>query len=150
MSAAGQYLVGQLGFQELRAQYPDVRWVGGLTLGADPVAYAVAHRSWLEEDPINAFTVRKKAKSHGTGRRIEGGLPTGVSVVAIEDTLTSGASALDAVAALEGYGVEVRAVFALVDRGAGGAEAVRDAGYPLVALFTAKELLEASRHVEVD
>jgi orotate phosphoribosyltransferase len=148
MSAEGQYLVGQLGFQVLRAQYPEVRWVGGLTLGADPIAYAVAHRSWLEEDPIDAFTVRKQAKSYGTGRRIEGGLPTGVSVVAVEDTLTSGSSALDAVAALEEHGVEVRAVFTLIDRGAGGAEAVRDAGYPLLTLFTAAELLEVSRHAE--
>ena len=140
----GQYLVGQVGFRALRAECPDVRWIGGLTLGADPIAYAIAHRSWLEEEPIDAFTVRKKTKEHGTGRRVEGGLPTGVPVVAVEDTLTTGGSALEAIAALEAHGVEVRSVLALVDRDAGGAEVIQAAGYTLLTLFTADELLEAS------
>ncbi len=144
MSAEGQFLVGHIGYQTLREQYSAVRWVGGLTLGADPIAYAIAHRSWLEDDPIDAFTVRKSAKTHGTTRRIEGGLPPGAPVVIIEDTLTTGTSALEAIGAVELHEATVVAVLALVDRHAGGSEAIREAGYPLITLFSASELLEAS------
>ena len=146
MSAEGQFLVGQVAFQALREQEPSVCWVGGLTLGADPVAYAIAQRSWMEGDPIEAFTIRKQPKTHGTGQRIEGGLPSGVSVMVVEDTLTSGKSALQAIKVLEDHEDTVLGVLALVDRGAGGAEVVRAAGYPLITLFTAAELLKASGH----
>ena len=144
MSAEGQFLVGKVAYEALREREPDVRWVGGLTLGADPVAYAIAHRSWMEGDPIEAFTIRKQTKTYGAGQRIEGGLPSGVPVVAVEDTLTSGASALGAVEVLEDHGVTVLGVLTLVDRDVGGGEAIRAAGYPLITLFTAAELLEAS------
>lgn len=142
MSAEGQFLVGCVSFGLLRERFPTTAWVGGLTLGADPIAYAIAHRSWLEESPIEAFTVRKEAKGHGTARKIEGGLPEGSSVVVIEDTLTSGGSALKAVAAVEEHGAEVLAVLTLVDREAGGRALIEDAGYPLLSLFTARDLLE--------
>ena len=98
----------------------------------------------MEGDPIEAFTIRKQTKTHGTGQRIEGGLPSGVPVVVVEDTLTSGASALGAIEVLEDHGVTVLEVLTLVDRDVGGGEAIRAAGYPLITLFTAAELLEAS------
>jgi orotate phosphoribosyltransferase len=144
MSAEGQALVGHLGLEALREVPPFARWVGGLTMGADPIAYAIAHRSWLEGDPVNAFSVRKKPKEHGTGRRIEGGLPPGVPVMVVEDTLTSGASALQAVRATEDHGASVTGVLTLVDREAGGADAIREAGYALTILFTVTELLAAA------
>jgi orotate phosphoribosyltransferase len=143
MSAEGQALVGALGYQRLREIAPDVRWVGGLTLGADPIANAIAHRSWQEGVPVDAFTVRKAAKDHGTARRIEGGLPPGVPVLVVEDTLTSGGSALEAVSALRFHGAEVKGVLALVDREAGGVEALREAGLRVSVIFTAAELLAA-------
>ncbi len=141
MSAEGQFLVGTVGFEAMRKHWPDARWLGGLTLGADPIAYAVAHRSWLEGAPLGAFTVRKAGKEHGAGRRIEGGPPPGARVVIVEDTLTSGASSLSAAEAVEAEAGVIVGVLALVDRGAGGAERVRAAGHTLVSLFTAQELL---------
>lgn len=143
MSAEGQYLLGRLVHrlvvdEELR---PDV--VGGLTMGADPVAYAVAHTSWTSEPRIDAFSVRKEAKEHGTGRRIEGSEVSGRRAVVVEDTVTTGGSALDAAAAVEAGGGEVVAVVAVVDREEGGRKRVEEAGYPFFALFTAADLLDA-------
>jgi orotate phosphoribosyltransferase len=142
-SAEGQYLVGLEALRVLRETGHLPEWVGGLTMGADPVAYAVAHRSWIEASPINAFSVRKAAKAHGTGNRIEGGLPPGASVVVVEDALTSGSSSLQAIRVLEDHGVRILAVLTVVDREAGGEDALRAAGYPLLRLYTARELLEA-------
>jgi orotate phosphoribosyltransferase len=141
MSAEGQFLIGSVGRQVIREQWPAARWVGGLTLGADPIAYAIAHRGWMDGDPLGAFTVRKKAKDHGTAGLIEGGLKSGDPVVVVEDTLTSGASALQAVTAVESFGAKVLGVLTVVDREAGGRERIREAGYETTALFTATELL---------
>ncbi|MEX0856064.1 MAG: orotate phosphoribosyltransferase [Gemmatimonadota bacterium] len=144
MSAEGQFLIGLTGWESLREHFPGAGWVGGLTLGADPISYAIAHRSWLEGDAIEAFTVRKSPKEHGTGRRIEGGVLPGARVVVIEDTLTRGGSALEAVGVLADHGAEVLGVLTLVDREAGGSDRVREAGYPVHSLFTASELLRSA------
>lgn len=143
MSAEGQFLTGKVCWKALVDSAHAVSHVGGLTMGADPVAYAIAHRSWLEGKPLDAFSVRKEAKGHGLGKRIEGGLPTGARCVVVEDSMTTGSSALRAVAALETTGAEVVAVMTLVDREEGGREAVESAGHPLVAVFTGTELLAA-------
>lgn len=145
MSAEGQFLVGRVGLAAVRERWPDAAWVGGLTLGADPVSYAIAHRSWIDEEPVQAFTVRKQAKDHGTAGRIEGGLGKGEPVVVIEDTLTSGSSALQAVAAIEEFGAVILGVLTVVDREAGGREKIAEAGHDLVALYTASELVAAGR-----
>jgi len=142
-SAEGQYLVGIEALRVIREAGLEPEWVGGLTMGADPVACAVAHRSWIEESPVHAFSVRKATKTHGTGSRIEGGLPPGASVVVVEDALTSGGSSLEAVRALEEHGVTILAVLTVVDREAGGEGALRAAGYSLLRLYTAQELLDA-------
>ncbi len=146
-SAEGQFLVGIEALRSIREAGLDPRWVGGLTMGADPVAFAVAHRSWLDETPIQAFSVRKEAKGHGAGSRIEGGLPPGASVVVLEDTLTTGGSALRAIEALEEHGVRILAVLAVVDRESGGAAALEAAGYPSLRLYTAGELLATSDRI---
>jgi orotate phosphoribosyltransferase len=140
--AEGQALVGRLGLQALRSSGLRPSAVGGLTMGADPVAYAIAHASWLEGDPVNAFSVRREPKAHGTGRRVEGCFAAGERVVIVEDVITSGASALLACRAVESEGGRVLAVLALVDRGEGGVEAVEDRGYGVRALFRVAELLE--------
>ena len=100
-------LVGRVGFDRIRESGLDPTHVGGLTMGADPVSYAIAHRSFLDGRPIDAFSVRKKAKEHGTGQRVEGGLPTNARVVVIEDAVTSGGSALAAMDAVEEHGATV-------------------------------------------
>jgi orotate phosphoribosyltransferase len=141
MSGAGQRLVGRLGLALLDARgwRPDL--VGGLTLGADPVAYAIAHAAALAGRTLDAFTVRKEAKGHGAGRLIEGADVGGRDVVVIEDTVTTGGSALRAIEVLEAAGARIIGVLALVDRGEGGRMKLEAAGYTVAALATAAELL---------
>lgn len=141
MAGRGQMLIGRLGLAAIDAAgwSPDV--VGGLTLGADPVAYAVAHAATAAGRRLDAFTVRKKAKEHGTGRRVEGAALDGAAVVVVEDVVTSGASALEAARVVGGAGGHVLGVLAVVDREEGGRGHIEDAGYRLVSLLTASELL---------
>lgn len=141
MSGRGQLLIGRAGLKALdgRGWRPDA--VGGLTLGADPVSYAIAHAAAREGRAIEAFTVRKEAKTHGGGRQVEGPVEPGVRVVVIEDVVTTGGSALRAVQALRAFGATVIGVLALVDREEGGREAIEAAGHELVALYRVSELV---------
>jgi len=141
MSGIGQVLIGRLGLAAMDQAGWRPRAIGGLTLGADPVAYAIAHAATLEGRQLDAFTVRKQPKVHGTGRRIEGGLEAGASVVVTEDVVTTGGSALQAIEALAEAGASVLGVLAVVDREQGGRERLQEAGYTLVSLFSASELL---------
>lgn len=142
MSGAGQLLIGRLGLEALDAASWAPTVVGGLTLGADPVSYALAHAAAREGRTLDAFTVRKEAKGHGTGRRIEGGFRAGSEVVIIEDVVTTGDSALRATQVVEEAGGRVIGVLTVVDREERGRERIEGAGYPLIALFTASALLE--------
>lgn len=142
MSGAGQMLIGRLGLALLDARGWHAELVGGLTLGADPVAYAIAHAAALAGRNLDAFTVRKEAKGHGAGRLIEGADVNGRAVVVIEDTITTGGSALRAIEAVSTAGARVLGVLALVDRGEGGREKLESAGYDVASLATAAELLE--------
>ena len=139
--AEGQYLVGRLGLELLEREGLAPASVGGLTMGADPVAYAVAHASWIAGRPVHAFSVRKEPKDHGTGRRIEGCFAAGDRVVVVEDVVTSGGSALRAIEAVRAEGGEVLGVLALVDREGGGREAIERAGHRVLTLFRVSELL---------
>ena len=141
MHAEGQVLVGRLGFELLAEARLQPAAVGGLTMGADPVSYAIAHESWDRGRPINAFSVRKQAKGHGRGKRIEGCFESGDQVVVIEDAVTSGGSALEACRAVVAEGGVVLAVLTVVDRESGGRAAIEAAGYPLLSLFGIGELL---------
>ena len=113
--------------------------VGGLTLGADPVAYAMMYAAASRGTPIDAFVVRKAEKEHGTQRRIEGPDVAGRRVLAVEDTSTTGNSVLTAVDALEAAGAEVVGVAVIVDRGA--RQKVKDRGLPYVAVYELGELV---------
>lgn len=144
MSAEGQHLVGRVALGAIRDAGWDPEWVGGLTLGADPVAYAIAHRSFHEGPSIDAFTVRKTPKDHGTGRQIEGGLPAGARVVLLEDSVTSGGSALKAAEVVVAHGADVLGVLALVDREEGGRAAIEGAGYPFITVFRAADLVRGA------
>lgn len=145
MSAEGQMLVGRLAFDAIVASELNVTHVGGLTMGADPVAYAIAHRSWLDGRPLDAFSVRKKAKQHGTGQRIEGGLPRDAACLVIEDSMTTGNSALEAVSVLRAFGARPLGVLTVVDRQEGGRERLEAEGLPLIALFSGPELLKEAQ-----
>jgi orotate phosphoribosyltransferase len=144
MSAEGQHLCGRVAFELLLSAGINATHVGGLTMGADPLSYSIAHASFLAGSPMDAFSVRKEAKGHGTGQLVEGGLPEGARVVVVEDSMTTGNSALKAVSAVEAHGCTVAAVLTLVDREEGGRETVEEAGYPLLAVFTARELLASA------
>lgn len=139
LAAAAAPLVGLVFLQQL--QDLEIDAVAGLTLGADPIVSAVAVVSGQQAHPLDGLIVRKAAKEHGTGRRIEGPWRDGLRVAVVEDTMTSGASALDAARAVREAGGQVEAVWGLVDREEGAREAVEAEGYRFGAIFTLAELL---------
>lgn len=142
MSPDGLAVIGQLGLDAIREHFKEADAIGGLTLGADPVAYAIARESAETTRPLRAFTVRKEAKAHGTGRQIEGPFHPGDRVVVIEDVITTGGSALRAIEVLKAAGATVEGVLAVVDRHEGGQAAIEALGVRVVALTGAAELLE--------
>lgn len=139
LHAEGAWLIGNLLWERMA---PEVEGVGGLTLGADPIAASVAAVSFSRGRPIHAFIVRKEAKGHGTGSWIEGrrNLPDGSRVCIVEDTTTTGASLLKAVDRAEAEGLKVVQCFTIVDREEGAAEALKARGYQLEALVRRAEL----------
>jgi orotate phosphoribosyltransferase len=141
MSGEGLVLIGTLGLERLAARGWEPRLVGGLTIGADPVAYAIASAAHAQGLSLDAFTVRKQAKDHGTGQRIEGCFSAGAGgVLIVEDVITTGRSALEAIRAVEGEGGRVLGVLAVVDREEGGRATIQQAGYEVEALVTARDL----------
>ena len=140
MSGEGLVVIGTLGLARLTARgwAPDL--VGGLTLGADPVAYAIAAAARAQGRPLDAFSVRKQAKTHGTGRRIEGCFTAGAAVVVVEDVITTGQSAAEAIAAVTAEGGRVLGVLAVVDREEGGRILLEQAGHAVEALVTVTDL----------
>ena len=143
LTAEGHVLIGRLLFDRIRRIQPLPRGAGGLTLGADPLASAVALTSFLEGEPIDSFIVRKEPKGHGTGQWIEGRktIPDGSRVVVLEDVVTSGGSALKAIERCRAERLEVVGCFALVDRMEGGREAIEAQGVPLESLFTREDFI---------
>jgi orotate phosphoribosyltransferase len=142
MSPDGLSLIGPLARRIIEEIFGAVDSIGGLTLGADPIAYAIAYASAATEHPLRAFTVRKTPKAHGTGQQIEGPYRTGDRVVVIEDVVTTGASALQAAQVLGEAGATICGILALVDRDEGGREALESEGYKVHALVTRAGLLQ--------
>lgn len=143
LTAEGHFLVGQLFLAIIEARCPEVEAVGGLTMGADPLASAVATVSFIAGRPRAAFYVRKEPKGHGTANWIEGGksLRAGTPVVIVEDVVTTGASTLRAIERARIHQLDVRHVIALVDRQEElGREAIEKEA-SLTALFTKKDFL---------
>lgn len=141
MSPEGLVLIGRLGLEALRTSGWNVQAVGGLTLGADPVAYAIAYASTESDHLVRAFTVRKEAKTHGTGRLIEGPFVAGDRVAVVEDVITTGGSALKAIAAVQAAGGIVAGVLAVVDREEGGRQVIEDSGIPVLSLTTGAQIV---------
>ncbi len=138
LSPEGGYLTGKLMLEQLGGL--EIQAVGGLTLGADPVATAISVLSFREGRPIPAFLVRKDTKAHGKQQLIEGPLPEGARVAIVEDTVTTGESILTAVTAVEALGCTVAIVLCLVDRLEGARERIEGMGYRFDALFTIRDL----------
>ena len=119
---------------------PDATAIGGLTMGADPVAFVTAGVAATRGRPLKAFSVRKEAKDHGTGGRVAGVLDPGDKVVVTEDTVTRGTSLLEAAHVVRDAGAEVVLLVAVVDRG-GTVEAMAAAeGLPFRTVLTAPDL----------
>lgn len=141
MSPEGLSLIGPLGLDAIREAGWVVDSVGGLTLGADPIACAISYASASTPNPLRAFTVRKEAKTHGTGKLIEGPFRPGDRVAVIEDTITTGGSARRAIDAVRDAGGTVAGVLALVDREEGGREALEGLGLVVVSLVRASDIV---------
>jgi len=140
----GAFLIASLVLAKMRELKIKADAVGGLTLGADPMAASIAVVSGIEGNPLPGFIVRKEAKGHGMQRYIEGwdGAP-GSSVVIVDDVCTSGDSIIKACELVEAAGYRVAATFCVVDREEGGTQAIATR-YPFYPLFTAKQLLNGA------
>lgn len=142
MSPEGLALIGPLALEAIRERGWAADAVGGLTLGADPIAYAIAMASVSAPPLVRAFTVRKEAKQHGTGRLIEGPMREGDRVVVIEDVITTGGSALKAADAVQRAGARISGIMALVDREEGGRAVLEGRGFEVACLATLSQLLD--------
>lgn len=142
LSAEGHLLIGKLFFAAVRDRAPAVEAIGGLTLGADPLASACSCISAIEGQPLHAFLIRKTPKGHGTEEYLEGmnNLRPGMPVVILEDVVTTGASTIKAIERARAADLDVRFALALVDRDEGGREAV-EKHTPLVSLFTRHDFM---------
>jgi orotate phosphoribosyltransferase len=138
-NAQGLALIGEIIFQLIRDL--KVTAIGGLTMGADPIAHATALTSYMKGQPINAFSVRQKPKAYGTGGLLVGDVTPGDRAVVVEDVVTTGGSALRAVAAAREFGLQVVKVLILVDRQEGGMEAVAQEVPQVEAVFTISDLI---------
>ncbi|MDA3903634.1 MAG: orotate phosphoribosyltransferase [Desulfuromusa sp.] len=143
LHARGGLLVGQAFWDELKKFGVTIDGVGGLTLGADPIATAPSIAAQLEGVSVHAFIIRKEPKGHGTGQWLEGrkNLPPGSKVVIVEDVTTTGGSSMKAVERAIGAGLEVVGIVTLVDREEGAREAIEGAGQVLRTVFTKSEVI---------
>jgi orotate phosphoribosyltransferase len=143
----GAWLVGQvihaLVQSEALAQHIEINSIGGLTMGADPIALAVGMYSFFAKDtpPLRTFIVRKTPKSHGQAKLIEGNFKRGDTVVVIDDVVTRGDSTISAINAVEKEGGKIAFVVVLVDRQEGGRQKIEERGYRVVSAFGRDELV---------
>ncbi|UCG77451.1 MAG: orotate phosphoribosyltransferase [Nitrospirota bacterium] len=140
LSPEGIYLIGNVLYDMVKDL--NINAIGGLTLGADPLAFATAYASYLKEDPIEAFVVRKKAKEHGTMQWIEGNVKEGDRVAIVDDVITTGKSTIEAIIRAKDAGLEIVSILTLIDRQEGGREAVKDVGFDLTPVITRDEIMK--------
>ena len=145
LHAEGSWLIGTL-FNHMLSEM-DIKGVGGMTMGADPLVAATTVISHEQGRPLHGLLVRKEAKGHGTGQFVEGlgNFSTGDRVAMLEDVVTTGGSLLKACDRIRDAGLSIVAVCAILDREEGGREKLREAGYDLLALFTRAELVDLAR-----
>jgi orotate phosphoribosyltransferase len=141
----GVVLAGKLVLEIIKSTKKKITAVGGLTMGADPIAISTIITASAENFPLKGFSVRKEPKSHGTRKRIEGNLDVSDRVVILEDVITTGGSTISAINAVTEFGAHIEMVIALVDRCEGGADKIREMGYDIQALFTVSDLLDPAK-----
>ena len=138
LRADGAFLTGECFLDLLEEKQIAADCFGGLTLGADPIAAAVATAAHRRGSSLCGYIVRKETKGHGAGKLMEGPVTPGMRAVVVDDVVTTAGSALKAIAAVKEFGMTITAVVSLVDRGEGGADALKD--WPFFPLFTAAEI----------
>jgi orotate phosphoribosyltransferase len=140
LSPRGMFLVGHLVFDEIKDL--DLKGVGGLTFGADPIAFATAFTSEIKGNPIHAFSIRKTQKDHGIVKWIEGDIIPGERVVIVEDVVTTGGSTIKAIERAREEGLDVVKTVILVDRQEGGLENIRKYTKDVSVIISRDELIE--------
>ena len=138
LHAEGAFLVGKTFYNMIRSTSINIEAVGGVTMGGDPLVTSVSIISHMENDPLDALIIRKEPKGHGTKSCVEGAnkLEQGSKIAILEDVITTGGSTLKAISRCKEAGLQVEAVFVLVDRMEGGKEAIEKVGCPVYSAFT--------------
>jgi orotate phosphoribosyltransferase len=140
LAPEGQYLIGNLLYEKIKEFDLKPKAVGGLTMGADPVSSALAYTSYIKDDPIEAFVIRKEPKAHGRGLQIEGNIKEGEDVVVVDDVLTTGGSTIKAINIARESGLNVLAAIVLLDRcEQQGRENVEKLGIPVYSILTVND-----------
>lgn len=137
-NAEGKELIGQLIFDKIK--HLQVTAVGGLTMGADPIASAISLISYQKGNPINSFSVRKTTKDHGIIKRVEGDIQPGERIIIVDDVITTGKSVIEAIKAAQDYGLKIERVVVLVDREEGGREEIEKWIHNVESVFKLSEL----------
>jgi orotate phosphoribosyltransferase len=143
LNSEGSYLIGNLVYTLVTEEFPNLPdGIGGITMGADPIASAVSVISFMKGRPIPAFYIRKEPKAHGTGRWVEGikNLKEGAQVVIVEDVVTTGGSTIKACKHAEETGYKVMGIISIVDREEGGRENIEKEGYWFESLFVKSDI----------
>jgi orotate phosphoribosyltransferase len=141
----GMHLIGNIVFDLIKDL--NVQGIGGLTLGADPIAYAVSYTSFLKGKFIEAFVVRKTPKSHGTMQWIEGNMNPGDRVVIVDDVITTGKSTIEAIIRAKENGLKIVKVIALIDRQESGKEAVEELDFKVESIITRDEVMKKYKRI---
>ena len=155
MDPRGACLIGQVGWELVKETASKlgrrVNAIGGLTMGADPVALSIGIAAHMEDPftPLQVFTVRKSAKEHGRLKRIEGNFSPGDLVVVVDDVITTGGSTIQAIEAIEEAGGRIAFVIVLLDREEGGRANIEKRGHTVVPIFTRADLADAGQRPHI-
>ncbi len=132
------YLIGEIMYEILKDYKIDA--VGGYSIGADPIVSAIAVVSFLKENPIPAFIIRKEEKTYGRGKAIEGNFSKGIKVAVVDDVITTGGSIIKGINKVRELGGEPVVALSVIDREEGGREKIEEMGIPLLSIFTLNDL----------
>jgi len=133
----GEFLTGQAVYDKIQELGLKPKAIGGLTMGADPIAVAVSFTSFLKDNPIEAFSIRKEPKAHGLGLQIEGNIKSGDPVIIIDDVVTTGKSTIQAINIARKHGLNVLCAMILVDRcEENGRQNIKAQGIEVYSIFT--------------
>lgn len=142
-SPEGQYLIGKLYYKRIKELGLRAKFIGGLTLGADPIATAVACYSYSTDEPIEGFVIRKGTKTHGMMLQVEGNVNAGDNVIIVDDVVTTGRSTIQAIEIAEKYGLKIETVIVLLDRcEQNGRKNIEAKGYTYHSILAIKDIVK--------